>query len=130
MATTNQLQIGALFLLLGGIGVVIATNYAPVREDLARKVTTFRERVVPAIKPDLVKKVSTPLEEQKQIPKDTEYSYMKMYHGGSIGLVGVHGHKARDFDGDGINDKYHICKDGALVAYSSKKGYWADFGKE
>ena len=44
-----------------------------------------------------------------------------MSHGGISKSYGIEGNEARDFDGDGINDLYRICKDGTKIARLSSK---------
>lgn len=57
---------------------------------------------------------------QEIISSESLPSYI-MHHGGISKSYGIEGNEARDFDGDGINDLYRICKDGTKIARLSSK---------
>ncbi|MFA5175782.1 MAG: hypothetical protein WC413_00785 [Candidatus Nanoarchaeia archaeon] len=64
------------------------------------------------------------------------YSYAKRTHGGIVSIVDST-HTKKDFDNDGINDLYMVCKDGAIISRLSKdpnniagSDLWYDVGKQ
>jgi len=82
--------------------------------------------------------------QEKKISINDEFlpSYAKMTH---IGVEKFVADSARDFDADGINDPYFLCKDGAILARLSKNpdnrpfhvagttfypNFWYDLGKQ
>lgn len=65
--------------------------------------------------------------------------YLEYGHGGAysmqgiprFAIIGKDDELARDFDGDGINDKYIICVDRDTVAQLSSREYkWFDLGQK